>query len=37
MIEWYRLGIDHHALMRDVESVIRAVLGSQRMSQRASS
>ena len=32
MIEWYRLGIDHHALMRDVESVIRAALGSQRMS-----
>ena len=28
MIEWYRLGLDHHALMRDVEALIRAVLES---------
>ncbi len=26
MVEWYRLGIDHHALMRDVESLLRALL-----------
>ena len=30
MIEWYRLGLDHHALMRDVESLIRALLEGQR-------
>jgi lysyl-tRNA synthetase class 2 len=30
MVEWYRLGVDHHALMRDVESVIYAVLGASR-------
>ena len=28
MIEWYRLGVDHHALMRDVEALINAVLGA---------
>jgi lysyl-tRNA synthetase class 2 len=27
MIEWYRLGIDHHALMDDVEGLVRALLG----------
>ncbi len=26
MIEWYRRGIDHHALMRDVEALVRALL-----------
>lgn len=26
MIEWYRLGIDHRALMRDVESLLRTLL-----------
>ena len=26
MIEWYRLGMDHHALMRDVEALLRALL-----------
>jgi lysyl-tRNA synthetase class 2 len=26
MVEWYRLGIDHRALMREVESLLRALL-----------
>ena len=26
LLEWYRVGIDHHALMRDVEALMRAVL-----------
>jgi len=26
MVEWYRLGIDHFALMRDVEALLRALL-----------
>jgi lysyl-tRNA synthetase class 2 len=26
MVEWYRLGIDHHALMGDVERLLRALL-----------
>jgi lysyl-tRNA synthetase class 2 len=26
MIEWYRLGMDHHDLMRDVERLLRALL-----------
>jgi len=26
MIEWYRLDFDHHALMRDVEALVRSVL-----------
>ncbi len=26
MVEWYRHGLDHHALMRDVEALIRHVL-----------
>ncbi|MFO1407058.1 MAG: EF-P lysine aminoacylase EpmA [Steroidobacteraceae bacterium] len=26
MIEWYRLGIDHHALMDDVERLLRALI-----------
>ena len=26
MIEWYRLGLDHRALMRDVEALLRALL-----------
>jgi len=26
MVEWYRLGMDHHALMRDVEALLRALL-----------
>jgi lysyl-tRNA synthetase class 2 len=31
MIEWYRLGIDHHALMSDVERLISAMLPPARM------
>ena len=30
MIEWYRLGIDHHALMTDVERLLRALLEPHR-------
>jgi lysyl-tRNA synthetase class 2 len=30
MLEWYRLGIDHHALMRDVEALLRAMLEPHR-------
>jgi lysyl-tRNA synthetase class 2 len=30
MLEWYRLGIDHHALMRDVEALLRALLEPRR-------
>jgi lysyl-tRNA synthetase class 2 len=30
MIEWYRLGMDHLALMRDVEGLLHALLDSQR-------
>lgn len=30
MVEWYRLGIDHHDLMRDVENLLRAVLEPRR-------
>ena len=30
MIEWYRLGIDHHALMSDVEQLLRALLEPHR-------
>jgi lysyl-tRNA synthetase class 2 len=30
MIEWYRLGVDHRALMRDVEALLRALLEPQR-------
>jgi len=30
MIEWYRHGLDHHALMRDVEALIRALLAGLR-------
>ena len=26
MVEWYRLGIDHHALMDDVERLLRALI-----------
>jgi len=26
MVEWYRLGMDHHALMGDVETLLRAML-----------
>ncbi len=35
MIEWYRLGIDHHALMNDVEQLITALLPAHRSSERA--
>ena len=31
LMEWYRLGMDHHALMSDVEQLVGAVLGSQRI------
>jgi lysyl-tRNA synthetase class 2 len=30
MIEWYRLGIDHHALMDDVELLLRSLLQPHR-------
>lgn len=30
MVEWYRLGIDHHALMDDVERLLRALLEPHR-------
>lgn len=30
MVEWYRLGIDHHALMDDVEQLLRALLEPHR-------
>lgn len=30
MLEWYRHGLDHHALMRDVEALIRHVLAPVR-------
>jgi lysyl-tRNA synthetase class 2 len=30
MIEWYRLGIDHVALMRDVDALLRALLEPER-------
>jgi lysyl-tRNA synthetase class 2 len=30
MIEWYRLGLDHHALMRDVEALIGTLLAGSR-------
>jgi len=30
MLEWYRLGIDHHALMQDVEALLRTLLGPHR-------
>jgi lysyl-tRNA synthetase class 2 len=30
MVEWYRLGIDHHALMQDVDALLRALLDRTR-------
>jgi lysyl-tRNA synthetase class 2 len=30
MIEWYRRDLDHHALMRDVEALVRSVLAGLR-------
>jgi lysyl-tRNA synthetase class 2 len=30
MIEWYRLGIDHHALMDEVEQLLRSLIGPRR-------
>jgi lysyl-tRNA synthetase class 2 len=35
MIEWYRVGIDHHSLMSDVERLISAMLPSARQFDRA--
>lgn len=35
LIEWYRLGIDHHALMSDVERLIGAMLPPSRQFDRA--
>ena len=35
LIEWYRLGIDHHTLMSDVERLITAVLPAERNFDRA--
>jgi lysyl-tRNA synthetase class 2 len=34
MIEWYRLGLDHHALMSDVERLIGAMLPTSRHVER---
>jgi lysyl-tRNA synthetase class 2 len=34
MIEWYRLGLDHHALMSDVERLIGTILPSERHIER---
>ncbi|HMN45679.1 MAG TPA: EF-P lysine aminoacylase EpmA, partial [Povalibacter sp.] len=35
LIEWYRLGIDHHALMSDVERLVGAVLPASRHVDRS--
>jgi lysyl-tRNA synthetase class 2 len=35
LIEWYRLGIDHHALMSDVERLLGAMLPASRAFDRA--
>ena len=35
LIEWYRVGIDHHALMADVERLINAMLPPARQFDRA--
>lgn len=35
MIEWYRLGIDHHSLMSDVERLIAALLPPAKQFDRA--
>jgi elongation factor P--(R)-beta-lysine ligase len=35
LIEWYRIGIDHHALMTDVEQFFAALLPAHRSSERA--
>lgn len=35
MIEWYRIGIDHHSLMSDVERLISAMLPPARQFDRA--
>src|SRR5262249_10492557 len=31
LLEWYRLGFDHHALMDEVAALMRALLGSARI------
>jgi elongation factor P--(R)-beta-lysine ligase len=35
MIEWYRLGLDHHALMSDVERLINTLLPADKQFDRA--
>jgi lysyl-tRNA synthetase class 2 len=35
MIEWYRVGIDHHTLMTDVEQLITALLPAHKSGERA--
>jgi elongation factor P--(R)-beta-lysine ligase len=35
LVEWYRLGIDHHTLMSDVERLITTVLPAERNFDRA--
>jgi lysyl-tRNA synthetase class 2 len=35
MIEWYRLSIDHHSLMSDVERLVNAILPSARQFDRS--
>ena len=31
MLEWYRVGVDHHALMEEVAALLRATLGAGRV------
>ncbi|MEX0607327.1 MAG: EF-P lysine aminoacylase EpmA [Halofilum sp. (in: g-proteobacteria)] len=35
LLEWYRVGADHHALMDDVEALLTAVVGPERAVPRA--
>jgi len=35
LIEWYRIGIDHHTLMTDVEQLVASLLPAHRSSERA--
>jgi elongation factor P--(R)-beta-lysine ligase len=33
LLEWYRLGVDHHALMAEVAALVHALLGPARVAQ----
>ena len=35
LVEWYRIGVDHHALMSDVEQLVASLLPAHRSSERA--